>query len=277
MNSLIPSRRVLRQLDFAWREWAHRSPVISQTRTTTCYARQRYRIISGPASRRAQAVASNEHLPSRRASTSAATANTTPESTTPSQTSSPTTPKLPDITNHYTLFPCTLPHGPPPSGSFSIPLPALRKEFLQIQSLHHPDKHPEEPAHSRALALSALINNAYKTLSDPLLRAQYLLQQMYGINVMSEDSSTHKTDTETLMEVMDAQEQIEEAGTEEQIEEIRAENAERIEQTSQALGEALERDDAAAATRECVRLKYWRSLGDGLHSWEPGKEVRLVH
>jgi molecular chaperone HscB len=199
------------------------------------------------------------------------------EPTTPSRNSSPVAPKLPDITNHYTLFPSTLPHGPPPTGPFSIRLPALRKEFLQIQSLHHPDKHREEPAHSKALALSALINNAYKTLSDPLLRAQYLLLHNYEIDVMSEDSSTHQTDTDTLMEVMDAQERIEEAETQDQIEEIRAENAERIEQTVQALGEALERDDAAAATRECVRLTYWRSLGDGLHSWEPGKEVRLVH
>ena len=79
------------------------------------------------------------------------------------------------------------------------------------------------------------------------------------------------------MEVMEAQERIEDAETEAQIEEIRVENAKRIEQTEEALGKAFERDDPAAATRECVRLRYWRSLADGLHSWEPGKDVRLVH
>lgn len=96
---------------------------------------------------------------------------------------------------------------------------------------------------------------------------------------MSEDNSHHSSaaDSDTLMEVMDAQERIEDAKTQVQIEEIRAENATRIEETVQGLGDALERDDAMAATRECVRLKYWRSLADGLHSWEPGKEVRLVH
>ena len=79
------------------------------------------------------------------------------------------------------------------------------------------------------------------------------------------------------MEVMEAQERIEDAETEEQIDEIRVENAKRIQETEEALGKAFEMDDVAAATRECVRLRYWRSLGEGLHSWEPGKEVRLVH
>jgi molecular chaperone HscB len=156
-------------------------------------------------------------------------------------------------------------------------LPALRKEFLQIQSLYHPDKHPNEPTHSKALALSALINNAYKTLADPLLRAQYLLLQNYDIDVMSEDNSAHASDSETLMEVMEAQERIEDAETQAQVDEIRVENAKRIEETVRVLGEALEQGDVAAATRECIRLKYWRSLADGLHSWEPGKEVRLIH
>lgn len=276
MSSLVPSRRLLRQLAFACRESAHTLAARPRTRTI-CLARQHQGIISKPAAPRVQATTRNEHVRICQASASTATAASTSQSRNPSRTSSPTTTKLPDITNHYTLFPSTLPRGPPPNGPFDIPLPVLRKEFLQIQSIHHPDKHPEEPAHSKARALSALINNAYKTLSDPLLRAQYLLLQNYGIDVMSEDSSTHKTDTETLMEVMDAQERIEGAETEEQIEEIRAENAERIDQAVQVLGEALEKDDAATATRECIRLKYWRSLGDGLYSWEPGKVVRLVH
>ena len=79
------------------------------------------------------------------------------------------------------------------------------------------------------------------------------------------------------MEVMEAQERIEDAETQAQIDEIRAENTKRIDDTVEALGRAFKRDDAAAATRECVRLRYWRSLEDVLHSWEPGKEIRLIH
>jgi molecular chaperone HscB len=273
MNSLVPSRRLLRQLASACHDSACVSPSRSRTRTI-CSISQRHNTISRPGPRHKRGVLVGKLAQTRLASTNSSTntSASTKESFNPS-TSAP----LPDISNYYTLFPSTLPHGPPPNGSFSISLPTLRKEFLQIQSLYHPDKHPNEPTHSKALALSALVNNAYKTLADPLLRAQYLLLQNYDIDVMSEDNSAHTSDSETLMEVMEAQERIEDAETQAQVDEIRVENAKRIEETVRALGEALEQGDAAVATRECVQLKYWRSLADGLHSWEPGKEVRLIH
>jgi molecular chaperone HscB len=272
MNSLVPSRRLLRQLASASHDSALASSSRPRTRTI-CNISRRHDTISTPRPRLAQVVPVRKLTQTRLASTNSSTTTaSTKESFNPS-TSVP----LPDISNHYTLFPSTLPHGPPPNGPFSISLPALRKEFLQIQSLHHPDKHPNEPAHSKARALSALVNNAYRTLADPLLRAQYLLLQNYDIDVMSEDNSAHASDSETLMEVMEAQERIENAETQAQIDEIRVENTKRIEKTVRTLGEALEHGNATAATRECIRLKYWRSLADGLHSWEPGKEVRLIH
>ena len=79
------------------------------------------------------------------------------------------------------------------------------------------------------------------------------------------------------MEVMEAQESIEEASGEEQIEALKEENRIRIRQTEERLRKAFEQDDSKAATTECIRLNYWRSLQDGLNDWEPGKEVRLIH
>lgn len=190
------------------------------------------------------------------------------------------TPSIPDISNFYTLFPKTLPNGPPPSGSFHIPSGPLKREFLQLQSQHHPDKYTSQPtAHQKALALSSLLNTAYKTLSDPLLRARYLLHHNYGVDITSEDNSTHRdlTDHETLMEVMEAQEAIEEAHTQEQIDALKEQNRARIEQTVELLGNAFEKGDVEAAKTECIRLNYWNSLQQGLHEWEPGKEVRLIH
>lgn len=216
---------------------------------------------------------------------------------------------LPDITDYYTLFPQTLPGGPPrpqssipdastitsdtpsttssaeststPTPTFTLNPRELRKEFLALQSIYHPDKFPAgSVAHSRAYALSTLLNNAYKTLSDPLLRAQYLLQLLYDIDVTNEDNSAHPSDTDTLMVVMEAQEELEEAdgdGGKEVVERLMEENRARIRETEQELGNAFESGDVDRARNETVRLKYWRSLEGGLRDWEPGKEVRLTH
>ncbi|EHY54912.1 hypothetical protein HRR83_005830 [Exophiala dermatitidis] len=194
--------------------------------------------------------------------------------------SSTTPSNQPDITNYYTLFPTTLSAGPPPNGPFHIPLSKLKREFLQLQAHHHPDKyHHSDAAHRTARGMSSLLNTAYKTLSDPLLRARYLLHHNYGVDITSEDNNTHRdlTDQETLMEVLEAQEQIEEATTQEQIDSLKEENKARIKEAERLLGEAFAKEDIELAKRECIRLNYWRSLQQGLHDWEPGKEVRLIH
>ncbi|KAJ5408213.1 hypothetical protein N7509_002096 [Penicillium cosmopolitanum] len=178
----------------------------------------------------------------------------------------------PDITNYYTIFPLSIPSGPPPSSPFEISISDLRREFLQLQGLIHPDKYPSGEAKQHAEALSARINEAYRTLADPLQRAQYLLREWHGIDVTAEDASTkHALDAQTLMEVMEVQETIEEVGAspeaEAEIEALKAENEMRI------MG-----GDIEGARQECIRLRFWYSVGEGLREWEPGStEIRLVH
>ncbi|KFX90050.1 hypothetical protein O988_08368, partial [Pseudogymnoascus sp. VKM F-3808] len=85
---------------------------------------------------------------------------------------------------HYSLFPLTLPDGPPPAGPFTIDLPNLRREYLRLQAAAHPDVH-SGPAKARAEAASAVINDAYTTLRDPLRRAEYILS-LHGIDTKKE-------------------------------------------------------------------------------------------
>jgi molecular chaperone HscB len=184
---------------------------------------------------------------------------------------------FPDLSNHYSIFPKTIPFGPPPSGPFRLDLPSLRREFLQLQGLFHPDKYPAEKK-AKAEALSARINEAYKVLQDPLLRAQYLLFHRYGVDVTSEDNSSHPADPGTLVEVMEAQESLEAAQTEDQIDPLKEQNQDRIEGTLRLLDEAFANDHADAAKTECIRLRYWVSLKEALNSWNgKGSDVRLVH
>jgi molecular chaperone HscB len=175
---------------------------------------------------------------------------------------------------HYEFFPNTLPTGPPPAGPFVIDTRELRKEFLQLQAVAHPDRHPQE-LKQRAEATSARINEAYKTLQNPLLRAQYLLS-LRGIDV-AEDETAKVDNPELLMEVLDTREQIESAIEEEEVQELRAVNDERIYKSEEILDEAFRKDDLRKAKEEAVKLRYWINIKESLDAWEKGKPVVLIH
>ena len=175
---------------------------------------------------------------------------------------------------HYEFFPKTLPDGPPPSGPFIIDPRELRKEFLRLQAVAHPDRHPTHRK-NRAEATSARINEAYKTLQNPLLRTQYLLS-LRGIDV-AEDETAKVEDPELLMEVLDTREEIENAGAEEELEELKRVNDERIEESEKILDAAFRKDDMERAKGEAVRLRYWVNIKESLDGWEKGRPVVLVH
>jgi len=175
---------------------------------------------------------------------------------------------------HYELFPNTLPSGPPPDGPFHIDNRQLRNEFLRLQAVAHPDRHPPE-LKRRAEATSARINEAYKTLQNPLLRSQYLLS-LQGINV-AEDETAKVDDPALLMEVLETREQIESAESDAEIEQLKALNNERIEESEGILDDAFRRHDIEVAKVESVKLRYWINIKDSLDHWEQGKPVILVH
>ncbi|KAG4433556.1 hypothetical protein IFR05_010952 [Cadophora sp. M221] len=175
---------------------------------------------------------------------------------------------------HYEFFPKTIPSGPPPTGPFHIDIRELRREFLQLQAVAHPDRHPQH-LKTRAEATSARINEAYKTLQNPLTRAQYLLG-LRGIDV-AEDETAKVDDPELLMEVLDAREEIENAREEEELDEMKRVNDERIGVSEEVLDTAFKEDDLVGAKEEAVRLRYWVNIKESLDAWERGKPVVLVH
>lgn len=182
--------------------------------------------------------------------------------------------------SHYDLFPSSLPSGAPPTGSFHIDPIALRKEFLQLQAKAHPDRH-QGIDKAKAEAASARINDAYRTLLNPLARARYLLS-LSGVE-MSEDESIagsasdsgEEMDAELLMEVMEVREEIEAAGSRSEVEDMKAANNERKKASEKILDELFHAGDIEAARKETVKLGYWVNVGTALDNWEKAGDGRV--
>lgn len=84
-------------------------------------------------------------------------------------------------------------------------------------------------------------------------------------------------DQSLLLDVMEAQEEIEGAKTEEDLAAVKQHNDERIEKCVKILETAFAEDDLQTAKRETVNLRYWRNIKHTLDHWEPGKPVEFAH
>lgn len=79
------------------------------------------------------------------------------------------------------------------------------------------------------------------------------------------------------MEVLEVQEQIEEAESEKDLDGMKRHNDGRIEESVGRLEEAFRNDDVGLAKSEAVRLRYWINIKESLDGWERGKPISLEH
>jgi molecular chaperone HscB len=87
--------------------------------------------------------------------------------------------------NYFDFF--TLPR------KLTLDVTALEKQFYTLSRRLHPDRFASRPVGEQeaALAQSSLLNDAYRTLKDPILRTQYLLK-LEGVEL--EEQSKAATD-----------------------------------------------------------------------------------
>ncbi|KAK9473325.1 uncharacterized protein V1510DRAFT_363491 [Dipodascopsis tothii] len=180
------------------------------------------------------------------------------------------------ILEYFNLFPGTFKDGPPPACPFDLNARQLRSEFLRLQAKTHPDLARTDEDKAKFEDASAKLNKAYSTLSQPLSRALYLLEEQ-GFGVQEDDSKRMTQDVELLAELYDVHEQVEEATTEEEIAQIKEENDERIADIQRDVSAAFDANDLDAAKLATIRLKYWVNVQNMLRDWEPGKPVVMIH
>lgn len=115
---------------------------------------------------------------------------------------------------------------PPPAGDYfsifgleprlNLDLAALEREFHRLSRKLHPDRFARAGENERewSLAGTALLNDAYRTLKDPLQRTQYLLK-LHGAEIGEEHAGKDRRDPsrvppDLLEEVFDLNMQLEE-------------------------------------------------------------------
>lgn len=190
---------------------------------------------------------------------------------------------------YYTLFPKTFPDGPPPAGPFEVPAAALRKEYLGLQALNHPDRQGPDATEAERIAAenkSSQLSVAYRTLLSPLRRSQHLIACREGVvDPLSEDAGSPMTeakeqeeeeteaeavsssgviDEDFLMDVLMAREAAEEASSAEEVKGLIKENNQKMQETEQGLNEAFKSDDMAKATDLTRQLSYWVGINKQL-------------
>src|SRR5712691_7107117 len=87
-----------------------------------------------------------------------------------------------------------------------LDLASLEKTFHELSRRYHPDYFSTAPAaeKTRAVRMTALLNDAYRTLRHPVRRVEYLLS-LHGFK-----SDGSKVPQSLLMEVFEINEQLEE-------------------------------------------------------------------
>jgi molecular chaperone HscB len=90
---------------------------------------------------------------------------------------------------------------------------ALQRKFYALARQHHPDFHQAAPAEDRARVeeMSALVNAAYRTLREPIARAEYLVRLEEGRETKEGAAERPKAPPALLAEMFEIQEALAEA------------------------------------------------------------------
>ena len=132
---------------------------------------------------------------------------------------------------------------------------ALDKAYFARQRQWHPDRFVGKPAEQRAKASveAAGLNDAYRTLKDPLSRAVYLAG-LNGVELPGDGKTID--DPELLMEAMETREELHEAGSIAAIDALAAKVRDDMQKSLAGLGDLFLANDKPAIRKALLRLRY---------------------
>jgi molecular chaperone HscB len=186
--------------------------------------------------------------------------------------------------NDSTLF---CPHcskiQPPPGGDYfsvfslephlNLDLPKLESEFHRLSRKLHPDRFARSLENEKewSLADTALLNDAYRTLKDPLRRTEYLLK-LVGAEIRDDEHSEAKSaraPADLLEEVFELNMQLEEMRT---IRKMGDEDSE----LQESLTEAKKKFDGLLSTVDDTLRSEWKVWDEGNAAARESAQKRLA-
>ncbi|KAG2350356.1 Co-chaperone Hsc20 [Suillus weaverae] len=151
-----------------------------------------------------------------------------------------------------------LPYEPNP---FVVDAALLKRRFIEAQRVSHPDAWATKSEFQRDVALhvSNTLNAAYKALSSPLHRIEYILQR----NGLMTAEADPLEDPELISEIMEVREEIE-AGNIERIRTLEEDNDNKIREVVSAVTKSVAEKNWEETKVAAVRLKYLNGIADAI-------------
>lgn len=140
---------------------------------------------------------------------------------------------------------------------------ALDARYRELSLKLHPDRVPASDSRARrhAVEQTALLNDAYRTLRDPAVRAFYLLK-LQGVDLLQDAGGHHPgLPLDFLEEMIEAREALDAAKRRRDVAAAHAMGAEvdaRRRAGLDAAVAALESNDTQAATRALLQVRYFQ-------------------
>jgi molecular chaperone HscB len=154
--------------------------------------------------------------------------------------------------SHFELF------GLAPA--FSLESDRLERSYREIQSRVHPDRfaHAGDAERRASLQWTTRVNEAYRTLKDPVQRARHLLE-LHGVDVAFETDTAMPP--EFLMQQMELRETLENAKDAAALDVLRSELKNERDMLEKAIAEAIDaKKDYAGAAGLVRKLQFLDKL-----------------
>ncbi|XP_047538040.1 iron-sulfur cluster co-chaperone protein HscB isoform X2 [Vanessa atalanta] len=136
-------------------------------------------------------------------------------------------------------------------------------KYKELQKYLHPDKYANRNKEEQEISAqySSLVNDAYKTLLEPLTRGIYMLR-LRG----KEIPENTQLDQEFLFKIMEKNEEVENADTEEEIMRLNKENKAVIKDLQKQLSIAFFDGDLKRVLHLLSHMKYYASIDNQIQA-----------